>query len=184
MTDNLLKKVEPSFFSPQAGKNSDNNVAWAIGQGQIMTSIEEIRVALENLKIKSGEKVLEIGSGSGFATTILSLAVESEGRVWALENIEELKKFGVDNYENYCKAKQVVFRNVNFILADGLRGWSKEAPYNVIFSGVVMEKIPDELLEQLEIGGRLWAPMSARPRSAWLVTKITEKNFKTLEINW
>ncbi|MDI6891347.1 MAG: class I SAM-dependent methyltransferase, partial [Thermodesulfovibrionales bacterium] len=120
---------------------------------------------LEQLEPKEGDKILDIGSGSGWTTALLAHIVSQKGnpkseirnpkqiqngKVIAMEVIPELKEFGEKNVAKYNFIKKGL---VEFILADGSKGYKKEAPFDKILVSATAEKFFPDWKEQLKIGG-------------------------------
>lgn len=114
-------------------------------------------------------KVLEIGSGSGYQTAILSQLV---GEVYAVERIKGL----VDRARK--RFRELRLRNVQLRLADGLAGWQDKGPFDVILSAAAPEQVPVALLEQLVVGGRLILPVGDQRQDLQVVTR-TESGAET-----
>ncbi len=107
-------------------------------------------------------KVLEIGSGSGYQTAILSQLV---GEVFAMERIKGLAD------RSRKRFRELRLRNVQLRLADGLAGWPDKGPFDVILSAAAPEQVPPVLLEQLVVGGRLILPVGDREQELLVVTR-------------
>jgi protein-L-isoaspartate(D-aspartate) O-methyltransferase len=105
---------------------------------------------VEALAIEGGERVLEIGAGSGYAAAVLGSIA---GEVYAIERIEELA--------NYAKERlsSAGFSNVHVLHADGTEGWREEAPFDAILVSAGAPRVPNSLLEQLKVGGRIVTPV-------------------------
>ncbi len=114
-------------------------------------------------------KVLEIGSGSGYQTAILSQLV---GEVFAMERIKGLAD------RSRKRFRELRLRNVQLRLADGLAGWPDKGPFDVILSAAAPEQVPPVLLEQLVVGGRLILPVGDREQELLVVTR-TETGSET-----
>jgi len=114
------------------------------------------------------ERVLEIGTGSGYQTSILSQLVT---RVYTVERIQGL----LDKAKTTLRA--VGARNVQFKYDDGNVGWSERGPFDGIIVTASPSHIPEELLQQLVIGGRLLIPVGAGTRQKLLLVKRTEEGF-------
>ena len=149
------------------------NAPLPIGYGQTISQPLTVAFMLELLQPKSGHKILDVGSGSGWQSSLLAYITGNEGRVIAIERILELSKFGKENSEKYN------FRNLEFIVGDGSKGYKKEAPYDrIIVAAAAFDKIPEELKKQLKINGRLVIPVK---NSIWLVIKTEENKFEKKE---
>jgi len=146
-----------------------------IGYGQTISQPLVVAFMIEQLKPKEGDKTLDIGSGSGWTTAILSHIVGSTGKVIALEIIPDLKDFGEKNVSKYNFIKSKVAK---FICADGSVGYKKEAPFDNILVSASSEGVSQFWKDQLKVGGRIVAPIKS---SIWVFTKKTEDEFKKVE---
>jgi len=104
----------------------------------------------ELLMLKGDEKVLEIGTGSGYQAAILSKLVK---RVITIERVKEL----ADRTSTLLQKQG--YKNVEVVFGDGTKGFAKEAPYDAIIITAAAEKVPRKLIEQLADNGRLVAPV-------------------------
>jgi protein-L-isoaspartate(D-aspartate) O-methyltransferase len=108
---------------------------------------------LQTLQLQPKDKVLEIGTGSGYQTALLALLA---GHVYSVERIRELS----------TRARAVLddmrFTNIALLVGDGTIGWSKYAPYDAILVGAAAPGVPQALLDQLAPGGRLLIPIGGR----------------------
>ena len=129
---------------------------------------------LQELAIRPHEKVLEIGTGSGY---MAALAAHKAQHVLSIEIDECLHRFGSANLT------RAGVRNVAVELGDGARGWSARAPYDVIIASGSLPALPQELLAQLKIGGRLAAIVgSGVVMTAQIVTRVSDAGYETLNI--
>lgn len=120
----------------------------------------------EWLDVQEGQKILEIGSGSGWQTAILAYLVGS-GSVYSLERHSELAEFAKKNLD------KLGILNVKVISGDGGFGYPEESPFDRIIITAACKKIPDLLLEQLAINGLLIAPVGVYPQSLVLLKKTS-----------
>jgi protein-L-isoaspartate(D-aspartate) O-methyltransferase len=118
----------------------------------------------EWLDVKRGQNILEIGTGSGWQSGILSYLV-GDGIVYSIELHQELVKFAQENL------KKLKIKNVHVILGDGSMGYAKESPYDRIIITAACTGIPLPLLEQLKEGGLLLAPVGDTSQSLILLKK-------------
>ena len=118
----------------------------------------------EWLDVKRGQNILEIGTGSGWQSGILSYLV-GDGIVFSIELHPELVKFAQGNL------KKLKIKNVHVILGDGSMGYAKESPYDRIIITAACTGIPLPLLEQLKEGGLLLAPVGDTSQSLILLKK-------------
>ncbi len=128
------------------------NAPLPIGHGQTISQPLTVAFMFELLQPKEGQKILDIGSGSGWTTAMLAEIVGEKGRVYAIERIAELKEFGQNNVSKYN------FSNIDFYCQDGSKGLPDKAPFEGIIVAAAAFDIPQELKEQLKIGGRLVIP--------------------------
>ena len=185
-----FKKIKRADFLPEDMKDlAGLNEALPIGLGQTISQPLVVAFMIEQLQPQPGDKVLDIGSGSGWTSALLAHIVSSgelnsnlkvqssklKGKVIAIEIIPELKEFGEKNAEKYNFAEKGI---AEFICADGSAGYKKEAPYDRILASASAEKIPQEWREQLKTGGRIVAPIK---NSIWVLEKKSESEFKEKE---
>jgi len=177
---NAFKKIKRADFVPdevvrEKGEDfvAEYNAPLSIGYGQTISQPLTVAFMLELLQPKKGDKILDIGSGSGWQTAMLCQIVGSEGFVYAIERIPELKEFGQKNVEKYN------FKNVEFICGDGSKGLSDKAPFDkIIVAASVAEEIPQSWKDQLKIKGRLVTPVKG---SIWLIIKKDKDRFEEKE---
>ena len=127
-----------------------NDYPLPIGQNQTISQPYMVASMTELLELKGNEKVLEIGTGSGYQTAILALLCS---KVYSVERISELTR------KARLTLKQLGFSNINLIVRDGTLGWSEFAPYNGIIVTAGAPEIPNALIEQLANNGRMVIPV-------------------------
>jgi protein-L-isoaspartate(D-aspartate) O-methyltransferase len=127
--------------------------ALPIGNGQTISQPSIHARYLELLKLTGEEKVLEIGTGSGYQTALLS---KLAAQVFSVERIPPL----LDRAREILQ--QIGVRNVSFLLGDGTLGWRQFAPYDAILVGAGAPEVPKTYLEQLNEGGRILIPLGDR----------------------
>ena len=142
-----------------------------IGYGQTISQPLVVAFMLEKLEPKAGEKILDVGSGSGWTTALLSYLVGQKGRVIGLEIVKELKEFGEKNVSKYNFIKKSI---AELHLADGRQGYKKLAPYDKILCSAEAKKLPFVLKRQLKIGGRIVIPIE---NSICVFDKISNQEF-------
>ena len=142
-----------------------------IGLGARIPSPKLAARALQVLKVRKSDKVLEIGSGSGYMAALLAAHGE---RVWSVEIVPALAELARGNL-----ARQNI-GNVTVEVGNAAAGWSGRAPYNVIMVSGSLPSLPPELLAQLKVGGRLFAVVGQSPAmTAQLVTRVAEDSYVT-----
>lgn len=163
------------FVPKELELRAEEDIAFPIGHGQTISQPMTVAFMLELLQPEKGNKILDVGSGSGWTTALLSHIIGNDGMVIALERIEKLKEFGEKNTDKYGYVKKGTARFYN---SDGSEGFLREAPYDRILVSAAAEKIPEELKKQLKIGGRMIIPIE---NSVVLVEKKSEIDFDEKE---
>ncbi len=146
-----------------------------IAEGQTISQPYIVALMTEALALKGGEKVLEIGTGSGYAAAVLARIAKD---VYTVERIGQLAEKAATALSGLgC-------RNVHVKHADGTRGWADHAPYDAIVVAAGGPEVPESLKAQLKIGGRLVIPVGADRRVQELVrvTRLTELQYQTEDI--
>jgi len=171
---NAFKRIKREDFLPEDMKDqAQADMPLPISYGQTNSQPLTVAFMLELLQVKRGDKVLDIGSGSGWQTALLADLAGVEGKVVAMERIPELKRFGETNTKKYD------FKNIEFICGDGTRGCKNEAPYDKIIVAAAAEiGIPDIFLQQLKVGGRLVIPVGKYEQSMVVVDKLTKNDYQ------
>ncbi|MDD3487181.1 MAG: protein-L-isoaspartate O-methyltransferase [Candidatus Moranbacteria bacterium] len=171
-----FKKIRrDDFVLPKEKESADLDMPLSIGEGQTISQPLTVAFMFEKLAPQPGQKILDVGSGSGWTTALLAEIVGKSGKVIGIERIEKLCDFGRKNVKKY---KFISEGRAKIICADGTKGWKKEAPYDRILVSAAAEEIPEALKNQLAVGGRMMIPVQD---SLWLVEKIAENKFHEAE---
>lgn len=168
-----FKKVDRAdFVLSQTLSEAYENYPLPIGHGQTISQPLTVAFMLEQLGAKKGEKVLDVGFGSGWTTALLAQIVGKRGRVYGLEVYSEIYNFGAKNLQKYN------FRNVKLFLRSGWEGLAEEAPFNRILVSASASEVPQALRDQLQVGGRMVIPIKD---SIVILDKTGKNEFKTTE---
>jgi len=195
-----MRKINRAdFMLPEFKNSAEANVPLPIGFGQTISQPLTVAFMLELLQPKPGDKILDVGSGSGWTTALLSEIVGKKGKVIGLEIVPELCKFGEENVRKYFPTSGVgsmlniepknsngsglnpeptsrsKSKRVQFLCVDGSKGYSKEAPYDKILVSAAAEKLPVQLKKQIKVGGRIVIPVRS---SIWLIERVGKNKFR------
>ena len=171
-----FKKIKRIDFLPDDMKDlAELNEALSIGYGQTISQPLVVAFMLELLQPKPGDKVLDIGAGSGWTSALLSEIVGDKGKVIAIEIIPELVEFSRKNIRKYNFIEKGI---AEFICADGSQGYQKEAPFDKILCSAEAQEVPQAWKDQLKIGGRIVTPIGS---SIWLFIKKSSEQFEEKE---
>lgn len=152
--DEAFEVVDRAKFVPKGlGSSAYLDTALPIGYGQTISQPYTVRLMLEWLEAQPGDKVLDVGSGSGWTTTLLSHLVGPKGRVFAVERIPELLEFGQENCDKFS------VKNARFYAAGEEFGLPEEAPFDRILVGAAADVMPPSLIDQLKVGGKMVIPI-------------------------
>lgn len=139
-----------------------------IGFGQTISQPYTVAFMLQNLELKEGDKVLEIGTGSGWNAALISYLVGEKGIVYTIERIKELYEKAKEKLKNY--------KNVRVILGDGSKGLKDFSPYDKIIITAAAEKLNEEIKNQLKENGIIVAPIG--PLFCQKMVKLIKKEGK------
>lgn len=172
-----FKKIKRNDFMPEGQEHlAELDEALPIGNGQTISQPMVVAFMIEQLQPELSHNILDIGSGSGWTSSILSQIVGLEGKVTAIELVQELKEFGESNASKYSFVEKGI---VDFICADGSKGYKEEAPFDRILVSAALEgKIPLAWKKQLKVKGIMVIPIKS---SIWVLEKESEKKFKEKE---
>ena len=167
-----MRKVPREAFLPEDLREfAYEDSPLPIAEGQTISQPYIVALMAEALLLEGGEKVLEIGTGSGYAAAVLA---EIAAEVYTVERIGQLAEKAAT-----ALAEQG-YDNVHVLHGDGTRGWPDHAPYDAIVVAAGGPKIPESLRTQLKIGGRLVIPIGSDARAQELVrvTRVAEDEYE------
>ena len=171
----LLFVVKREDFVPAAYRNlAFADLEIPLGSGQVMLAPRIEARLLQELGVQKTDKVLEIGTGSGYMAALLAARAE---HVVTVECRPELADFARQNLERAGVA------NVAVEVGDGANGWSQRGPYDVILVSGSVPSLPDALLKQLRVGGRLAVVVGEAPvMEAQLITCVADGIYNTVNL--
>lgn len=143
-----------------------------IGYGQTISQPYIVALMTELLNLKGDEKVLEIGTGSGYQAAILSQLTDS---CYSIEVVQELAEISAN------RLRDLGYNNVVVKYDDGYKGWPVHAPFDAIIITAAPEKIPEELISQLKTGGKMVVPVGTEYQNLLLILK-THKGYQQRNI--
>ena len=171
----LMSIVKREEFVPAAWRNlafADAEIP--LGHGATMFAPKIEAHALQALQLKRQENVLEIGAGSGYMAALLAAHAH---HVWSLEIVPELAAMARDNLARHG------IGNVTVETGDGIAGLPAHAPYDAIMVSAALPAVPQALLDQLKVGGRLFAIVGTAPvMTAQVITRVTEDGYRSVNL--
>lgn len=187
-----FQKIKRVDFMPENIRHlAELDEPLPIGYGQTISQPLVVAFMIEHLQPQAGNKILDIGSGSGWTSALLAHIVsngelkskiksqksKTKGKIIAVEIVSELAEFCKKNVAKYNFIEKGI---VEVVCADGSKGYKQKAPYDrILVSAAVQKKeIPEQWKKQLKIGGRIVTPVFS---SIWLLIKKSEKEFEKIE---
>ena len=169
-----MQKVPRHFFLDSSFEDfAYQNKAFPIGTSQTISHPYTVAFQSEVLNIKKGDKILEIGTGSGYQTAIL---FQLGAKVYSVERQHLL----------FNKAKQILTKmhiKANLYYGDGYKGLPEKSPFTKIIVTAGAPSIPIELFNQLSIGGSMIIPLGEKQQTMTLLIKTNEKDYKKIEFD-
>lgn len=152
-TLSAMRKIPRHSFVPSSEiANAYDDRPLPIGYGQTISQPYIVAFMTESIKPKAGQRVLEIGTGSGYQAAVLA---EIVSQVYTVEIVQELSK------QATTRLKNLNYKNIEVKNADGYHGWKEHAPFDAIVVTAAAEYVPPPLKEQLKDGGRMIIPIGS-----------------------
>jgi protein-L-isoaspartate(D-aspartate) O-methyltransferase len=172
--DLLLTIRREDFVPPASVKLAFAETSIPLGHGAAMLTPALEAKFVQALQLRKSDKVLEVGTGSGFMAALLGARSD---HVYTVEIEPALAAKARENLQRECAD------NVTVIEGDGAQGWPAQAPYDAIVLSGSVAQIPEALLEQLKVGGRLLAVVGDAPlMQARLVTCVADGQFQSVNL--
>ncbi|UCE81439.1 MAG: protein-L-isoaspartate O-methyltransferase [Methanobacteriota archaeon] len=158
VVEEAMRRVPREEFVPERLRSEAYvDTPLPIGTGQTISAPHMVAIMVEKLDLKSGQKVLEVGAGSGYHAAVVAEAVSPDGHVYTIERIEPLARFAEGNL------RRTGYKDtVTVIIGDGSKGLAEHAPFDRIFVACSAPDVPAPLLEQLADGGKMLVPVGSR----------------------
>jgi protein-L-isoaspartate(D-aspartate) O-methyltransferase len=166
--------VQRHLFLPESVKHrayEDSPLPIGFGQTASQPSLQALYMQV--LDLQPGDKVLEVGTGSGFQTAVLASLVE---HVYSIERVREL------SVRARAALDSLRLSNVALLVGDGTIGWSRYAPYDAILVAAAAPDVPEALVDQLAPGGRMLIPLGDRNTQTLTLVRKTEDGLERSEI--
>ena len=173
---NVMRDIDRrNFVSKEYSDIAYDDCAIPLGENQTISQPFIVAFMTENLELKPRHKVLEIGTGSGFQTAVLSKLADL---VVSVEINEVLAK------KASIRLNQLGYSNISLHHSDGIQGISKYAPYDRILVSAASDKIPKKLFDQLSINGQMIIPIGKQSevQHLWLIKKMKDGEIKKEKI--
>ncbi len=173
-----FKKVpRHEFISENIRDHAYADRPLSIGLGQTISAPSMISIMMESLALAPGQRVLEIGAGSGYNAALIAEVVGRKGEIVTIERISELADFAEANL------RKTGYGWVKVVVGDGTCGYPNGAPWDRILVTACAPELPKPLIEQLKVGGRLGAPVGQHYMfQTWVVAeKLGEEDLKIQE---
>ncbi len=173
-SENITKAIYAvdriDFVSADLADMAYEDDALPIGEGQTISQPFTVVFMLELLDVKPGQKIMDVGYGSGWQSTLLSYLVGEKGKICAFEIVPELCEIGRENVRKYGE----LYSRVKFFCQSASGGSLEEAPFDRIIAAATVSEVPEEWREQLKVGGKMVYPLG---NSIFLEEKTGEGEF-------
>ncbi len=157
------------FVPPALSSMAYNDYPIPIGEDQTISQPYIVALMTDLLALKGNEKILEIGTGSGYQAAVLSQLVDSVYTIEIVESLANDAKIRLNNLNH---------KNIRVKNGDEYKGWPSVAPFDAIIVTAAPEKVPQTLIDQLKVGGCIVIPVGDKWQELQLITKNSENKIK------
>ncbi|MBN1870806.1 MAG: protein-L-isoaspartate(D-aspartate) O-methyltransferase [Candidatus Omnitrophica bacterium] len=158
-----MRRVQRHLFvPPELHDTAYEDYPLPIGYGQTISQPYIVAYMTETALLKAGDKVLEIGTGSGYQAAILAEIVDE---VYSIEIVQGLAETAEE------RLKGLGYENIYVRCGDGYKGWPEKAPFDAIIVTAAPDAIPQELVHQLKVGGRMIIPIGSIYQELYRITR-------------
>jgi protein-L-isoaspartate(D-aspartate) O-methyltransferase len=176
--DAFMKVKRENFVLKEFLQYSYEDAPLPILDEQTISQPTTVMMMTNALEVKEGQKILEVGAGSGYQAAILAELVGEKGKVITTDIIAEVCEFARENIRN------AGIKNTEVICYDGSTGYEKEAPYNRIIVTAACPRIPQPLIEQLKLEGIIVAPVATMFGQEMLKVRKHEASLETKSLGY
>lgn len=171
----MLEVPREAFVAEGMEELAYDDYALPIDEGQTISQPYIVAYMAESLELSAADRVLEIGTGSGYAAAVLSRIVST---VYTVERLAGLARSA------HQRLEMLSYSNIHVLEGDGTLGWPEYAPYDAIVVTAGAPDLPKPLLSQLSVGGRLVIPVGATPYLQILVRvrRVSEEEYRSEEL--
>ena len=175
----MIKVPREEFMTPETKNYAYLDRPVPLKNGQTISAPHMVAIICEELALKKGMKVLEIGTGFGYNAAVLAEILGPKGQVFTIERIENLKDIAEQNLQRTGYS-----RNVTVILGDGTKGYKEKSPYDRIYATASAPEVPGPLKNQLKVGGRLLTPVGRNPSVQELLCfkRVSENDYRSYNL--
>jgi protein-L-isoaspartate(D-aspartate) O-methyltransferase len=167
-----MEKVERHRFVPAAQRRAAyGDAPLPIGHGQTISQPYIVARMTELLGVGPGDKVLEIGTGSGYQAAVLAEVVGPTGSVYSIEIVKPLGEQARETLS------ELEYQNIHLRIGDGYKGWPEQEPFDAIIVTAAPPEVPRPLLDQVKVGGRIVLPVGAVWQDLQVLTKRADGTF-------
>lgn len=167
-----MEKVERHRFVPAAQRRAAyGDTPLPIGHGQTISQPYIVARMTELLGVGPGDKVLEIGTGSGYQAAVLAEVVAPTGSVYSIEIVKPLGEQARETLS------ELEYQNIHLRIGDGYKGWPEQEPFDAIIVTAAPPEVPRPLLDQVKVGGRIVLPVGAVWQDLQVLTKRADGTF-------
>jgi len=161
-----MREVPRHLFVPEVQRgHAYEDRALPVGEQQTISQPYIVALMTELARVEPGQKVLEVGTGTGYQAAILA---QMGARVHTIEIIPALAQRARKTLDS------LGYRNIEYRVGDGYRGWPEAAPFDAILVTAAPDHVPQPLVDQLAIGGRLVLPVGASVQTLMVITRTGE----------
>ncbi len=169
LLDAMRKVARENFVSPAMVHSAHEDRPLPIGEGQTISQPYIVALMIEAAAVRPGQRVLEVGVGSGYAAAVMA---EIGAEVFAIERHEELVASAGRRLAG------LGYEAITLRAGDGSTGWPGEAPFDAILVAAASPEVPASLKQQLAIGGRLVIPVGDFPQQLMRITRVGEEEWR------